>query len=135
MADGYDDWGTLTEWQEVQKKHRTYFVDVDGVLLKNCGQYGKVTWGNNRETIPENIATILQLQKEGAQIIITTSRPESYRHGLEQILLEAGLKPCAILMGMHHAARVIINDFAPTNPYPSGIAISIPRNGHIKDYL
>ena len=134
-ADAYDDWGTLVEWQEVQKRYRTYFVDVDGVLMKNCGKYGKVNWSNNKCTISENIETIKKLQDNGAQIVITTSRPEEYRKDLEEILNENGIKPYAMLMGMNHAARVIINDFAPTNPYPSSIAISIPRNSLIKEYV
>jgi hypothetical protein len=36
---------------------------------------------------------------------------------------------------MNHAARVIINDFATTNPYPSGMAITLPRNASLKDYF
>ncbi len=38
-------------------------------------------------------------------------------------------------MGMNHAARVVVNDFAPTNPYPSGLAVTFPRNGNLKEYL
>lgn len=135
MANDYEDWGTLAEWKEVQKKFRTYFVDVDGVLMKNCGKYGKVNWFNNKEIIPENMEVIKKLQDKGGQIVITTSRPEIFRKDLEGILSQNGIKPYSILMGMNHAARVLINDFAPTNPYPSGFAITLPRNSYIKDYI
>ena len=135
LAKSYDDWGTLSEWKEVQKKHRTDFVDVDGVLMKNCGKYGKRNWYNNAETLPENIEVIKKLQNEGAQIVITTSRPEEFRTNLEKILKKNGINPYAILMGMNHAARVVVNDFAPTNPYPTGIAITLPRNSSIKGYF
>lgn len=134
-AENYDDWGTLHEWREVQKNYRTYFVDVDGVLIKNCGKYGNVNWSNNRNVLKENVNAIKLLQEHGAQIVITTSRTEEYRKDLENILLDNGIKPYAILMGLNHSSRVVINDFAATNPYPSGIAISIPRNSNIKDYL
>lgn len=134
-AKDYEDWGTLKEWNEVQKKFRTYFVDVDGVLLRNRGKYGTKNWTNTVEPIEENINTIKNLQKEGAQIVITTSRTKEYKKGLCAILKEYGIKPYAILTGMNHSSRVVINDFAPTNPYPSGIAITIPRNFSIKDYL
>ncbi len=127
MAEDYEDWGTINEWKDIQKKHSTYFVDVDGVILKNSGKLGKVNWSNNRVTIEENVRTLVGLQKDGAQIVITTSRTEAYRKDLEKILADAGLVPHAIIMGLHHSARVIINDFAPTNPYPSGIAISLPQ--------
>ncbi len=134
-ADDYSDWGTIYEWKDVLKNYRTYFCDVDGVLLKNCGKYGRINWSNNKETISENIEAIKMLQNKGAQIIITTSRTEEYRQDLENLLKANGIKPYAILMGLNHSARVIINDFAPTNPYPSGIAITLPRNGLIKEYL
>lgn len=135
FAKGYEDWGTLVEWQDVQKKFRTYFVDVDGVLMKNCGKYGRKNWYNNTEIIEDNMRTIKRLQDEGAQIIITTSRTEDLREDLVKILADNGIKPYAIIMGMNHAARVVINDFAPTNPYPSGIAITLPRNSSIEEYL
>ena len=135
MANFFEDWGTLSEWRNVQKKHRTYFVDVDGVILKNSGKYGIVNWSNNKTVLEENIKSLLELQENGAQIVITTSRTEEYREDLINILHQNKIFPYAILMGLNHAARVVINDFAPTNPYPSGIAISLPRNTNIKDYL
>ena len=134
-AYNYEDWGTLFEWQVVQYNYRTYFVDVDGVLLKNCGRYGSINWSNNRNVLKENVSAIKILQERGAQIVITTSRSEEFRKDLETILSDNGIKPYAILMGLNHSSRVVINDFAPTNPYPSGIAISIPRNASIKEYL
>ena len=135
LADSFEDWGTLAEWQKVQKKYRTYFVDVDGVILKNSGKYGIINWSNNKAVLEENIASLIKLQNSGAQIVITTSRTEEYRDGLISMLNKNGIFPYALIMGLNHAARVIINDFAPTNPYPSGIAISLPRNSNIKDYL
>lgn len=135
MATSYNDWGTLTEWEAEQKRYRTYFVDVDGVLMKNSGKYGKINWYNNETYLEENVAAIKKLQDNGAQIVITTSRGEEFRANLEKLLENVGIKPYAILMGLNHSARVVINDFAPTNPYPSGIAITLPRNAGIGEYL
>ena len=135
MVQFYNDWGTLTEWQAEQKKYRTYFIDVDGVIMKNSGKYGKINWSNNHEYLDENVAAIKRLQDNGGQIVITTSRTEDFRSDLEKLLSDAGIKPYAILMGLNHAQRVLINDFAPTNPYPSCSAISLPRNSSIDDYL
>ena len=135
MADEYEDWGTLAEWRKVQKRFRSYFVDVDGVLIKNCGKYGKVNWYNNKEIISENFEVLRQLQQKGAQIIICTSRTEECRGELEKLLNEQNIHPHAIIMGVNHAMRVMVNDFAPTNPYPSSMAITFPRNGHLKDYI
>lgn len=135
MADDYEDWGTLQEWKATQKRYRTYFIDVDGVILKNSGKYGSINWSNNKVLLEENVKSIIELQNNGAQIVITTSRTEEYRKNLENILNHAGIFPYTILMGMNHAARVVINDFAPTNPYPSAMCITLPRNSTIKEYL
>lgn len=134
-AKEYNDWGTINEWKAVQNNYRTYFCDVDGVLLKNCGKYGSKNWYNNEEIISENMEIIRKLQEKGAQIVITTSRTEECRNNLIKILKDNGIEPYAILMGLNHSARVIINDFANTNPYPSGIAITLPRNSHLEEYF
>lgn len=135
MAHAYEDWGTLEEWKAVQRRCRTYFVDVDGVLLKNSGQYGRFNWSTNREVLVENVQALRALQDRGAQIVVVTARTEPYRRALEELLRGAGLEPHAIVMGLNHAGRVLINDFAPTNPYPSATAISLPRDGNLKEYL
>lgn len=134
-ADSYEDWGTLVEWNKYKEKYNTYFVDVDGVLLKNCGKYGKVNWSNNADVLEDNIKKIIELQKNGAQIVITTSRPKENMEFLGAIFKKYNFKPDYILNGLNHSRRIIINDFAPTNPYPSCKAISIPRNSNIKAYL
>lgn len=135
MAHAYEDWGTLEEWKALQKRSRTYFVDVDGVLMRNSGRYGKINWSNNAEMLEENVAALRDLQEKGAQIVIVTCRDEAFRAPLEALLKDCGLRPHAVVMGLNHAARVLINDFAPTNPYPSCSAISLPRNSPLKDYL
>ncbi len=134
-AEDYKDWGTINEWIEEQKKYQTYFIDVDGVIFKNCGKYGKINWSNNTHLIEENVKQIIKLQENGAQIIITTSREKKYQNALEKTLKKIGIKPYSIVMGLNHSARILINDFAPTNPYPSCIAISLPRDSLIKDYI
>jgi hypothetical protein len=41
-----------------------------------------------------------------------------------------------LVMGLPHCQRVIINDFARSNPYPSCKAINIPRNtDDLKEYF
>lgn len=135
FANDYQDWGTLKEWEEIKKTMRTYFIDVDGVIMKNSGKYGVINWSNNKTLLEENVSVIRRLQDEGGQIVITTSRSEEHRSDLEEIFSSAGIKPHAIVMGLNHASRVLINDFAATNPYPSALAVSIPRNGNIQQYI
>ena len=39
-----------------------------------------------------------------------------------------GLGAGKIIFNLPHCKRYLINDYAPTNPYPSAIAININRN-------
>jgi NDP-sugar pyrophosphorylase family protein len=130
-----DDWGTLAEWNRLRENHKTYFVDVDGVLYQNSGKYGLANWDNYFEKIESNFALLKKLGDAGAQVILVTSRPEKYRHKIEQDLLDFGIKTHAFITNCHHSTRVIINDFAPSNPYPSCEAVSLPRNGKLTEYI
>ncbi len=134
-ATAYEDWGTLAEWKAVQEKMSTYFCDFDGVLIKNSGKYGDLNWDNNDLMIEENCEHLRKLLKEGAQLVITTARPEEYREKILCLLRKQDIHPVAVITGLNHAPRYLINDFAPTNPFPSARALSIPRNGRLSDYL
>lgn len=134
-ASGYADWGTLTEWKKEQQRLKTIFIDFDGVLIKNSGLFGRRNWGNNSELLLDNCKRVKELQDNGAQIIITTARPESYRAKVLELLSGVGIIPHAMVMGLNHAPRFLINDFAPTNPYPSAVAVNVPRDASLKDYI
>lgn len=134
-ATDFEDWGTLEDWRNTQKKFSTYFFDIDGVLLKNRGKYGSKNWSNDFEVLKENLEVLKKLNKEGGQIIFTTSRNEAFREKLEIFFKDEGIKFHALIMNCNHATRILINDFAPTNPYPSCKAISFPRNANLRDYI
>ncbi len=131
----YDDWGTSEEWLREQARYRTYFVDLDGVLCRNRGKYGSKNWENDFELIKENVDALRTIAAEGGQIVITTCRDKKYSAAIRARLEEQGLPVFAMITNCNHARRVLINDFAPTNAYPSCEAINIPRNGKLKDYL
>lgn len=44
-------------------------------------------------------------------------------------LNEHGVPFDQIVFGMFHAQRVVVNDFAKTNPFPSCAAINLRRDG------
>jgi len=134
-AKDYEDWGTMEDWKLTQQRHSTYFIDVDGILLKNQGKYGKKNWSNHLPIIEENIATVQKLSQKGAQIILTTSRGEEHLSALKKLLKKRKILVHAYITGCNHAPRIIINDFAPTNPYPSCKAVNVPRNGLLDTYL
>jgi hypothetical protein len=134
-AEDFEDWGTLLDWRIVQERQKTYFIDLDGVLLNNRGKYGVKNWSNCMEPLEENIKVVKRLYDNGAQIVITTSREEIYRKDILNFFAEKGITIHALVTGLKHSCRVIINDFAPTNPYPSCESVNIKRNGDLADYI
>ena len=135
-AENFIDFGTQKEWNEIFKNHTTYLVDFDGTLVINKGKHGKNNWGNLKdEVILSNINVFKELKNKGAKIIITTSRSEIYKKYIFDFLKSNSLEVDDVICGLNHSPRVIVNDFANTNPYPSCNAISIPRNGNIEDYF
>lgn len=131
----YEDWGTRDRWMEYVKNYKTYFIDFDGVFVKNTGRFGKKNWNSKFEEINNNILLIKKLFDNGAQIIITTARDDNYRDIIQKFLENNGIKPFYIVCGCNHSQRILINDFADTNPYPSADSISIERNGDLTKYL
>lgn len=135
-TDQFDDWGTLTEWLDMRRKHKCYFVDIDGVVFKNKGEFGSVNWDTDDIPLSENIDYLKNILKQGGQITFCTARPENQREKLEESLRTNGLSWHHIVMNCFHSQRVLINDYAPSNPYPSAIAISLKRNEEdLKDLL
>ncbi len=136
-AESYEDWGTIAEWNDYKSTYCTIFLDIDGVLVENAGRYFSPTWGETA-SIKENVEAINALQKkERAYVVLTTSRPESFKKITEAQLEEIGVKYSQIIYGLPHAKRILINDYASTNPYPSACAINIERNsrGQLKQQL
>ena len=124
----YVDVGTLAEWTAFRDGQRTFFVDIDGVVLENRGSFFPPYWGVDEKPVAGNVATLLSLQAGGAQLVFVSARPESLRAQLEATLAGLGFKWHALILGCHHAARVIVNDYAPTNPYPACSAVNLARN-------
>lgn len=124
----YLDWGTLKEWNMYKAQYVTLFVDIDGTLVNNSGEYFEPIWGTTAK-IKENVEIINKLYESGkVNIILTTSRKEDYKEITEMQLLNENIKYHQIIYGLYHGKRIVINDYAPTNPYKSCDAINLKRN-------
>jgi len=134
-ATEFIDWGTKEEWFSSANLKNTYFVDIDGVMLVNTGKYGSKNWYNTIEPIEQNISTIKQLSDEGHEIIFVTSRPFDALQKFKDLLNNRNIKYKTIIDSCLHSKRIIINDFAASNPFPSCLAINIPRDELIESYL
>jgi hypothetical protein len=129
-ADNYTDWGTKREYRNYCNSFVTIFCDIDGVLMYNGSKFGENGW--RTEPIKENLATISQLQKLGRiHLIATSCRLETEIEYLKEQLAKFGVKIDRYIMGLPHSRRIIVNDFSPSNPYPSAMAINLERDGKL----
>jgi hypothetical protein len=129
------DWGTPDEWRKYRDSFRTLFLDIDGTIFHNSGEYLSPIWG---ETTPiqNNTEKIKKLYNDGkTQIILTTSRKEQYRERTESQLKKYDIPYDKIIFGLHHAKRVLINDFSETNPYPTAISVNLKRDSGDLEFL
>lgn len=125
----YEDWGTVQAWEAYNRTFRSLFVDIDGTLIKNSGAYFKPNWGM-KPPLDRSVAHLQELYKRGrTQIILTTSRTEAFREVTEKQLKLAGIPYDNIVFGMLHCQRVLVNDYAKTNPFPSAAAVNLKRDG------
>jgi len=124
----YVDLGTYKEFVDYNKQRPTIFCDIDGTVFYNQSKLFSNHYGNVPRPIPNAVAHLLKKQEEGASFVFTTSRPRKYMEITEQALDECGFKDYRILYDIPHAPRILINDTSKTNPYPSAIAINVPRD-------
>ena len=129
------DLGTIKDYYKYLSKFQTIFCDLDGTLFKNRGKYGAQTWLDTPYPLEDNINILKKLVEEGAQLIITTSRPEEFRNTTESQLAAFNIKYQKLVMGLNHSSRILINDYAESNPYPSAKAINIARNYSLLPFI
>lgn len=113
-------------------KNPTLFVDIDGTLVK----YRK--FSELAESVLTPIQDVIDFVndhfKNGAVIIITTARPESYRELTEHELNRLGVKYNQIVMNCGRGTRVILNDIDPDKPeLPRAIGINLERDGGLSE--
>ncbi len=108
-------------------KNPTFFVDIDGTLV----QYRKFSELSTSVLTPiqEVIDVVNKYYDEGAIIVITTARPNSYELFTKQELEKIGVKYHQLVMDLGRGTRVILNDKDPENEQiPRALGINLNRN-------
>lgn len=110
---------------------KTIFCDIDGTLLKHFppGQsfYNYVTSSDNMGLVG-TVDKLLEWDKKGYNIILTTGRRESMRKFTEEQLESAGIFYDQLIMGIGGGVRVLINDLKPGSDEETAIAFNIKRD-------
>jgi hydroxymethylpyrimidine pyrophosphatase-like HAD family hydrolase len=116
---------------EKVKKQSTFFVDIDGTIIKY--RKFKELEGSVAEPITEVIDFLNSSYDEGSVVIITTARPPEWLEFTKKELNEIGLKYHQIVMGCGRGTRVILNDKDPEMPeLPRAVGINLTRNEGFK---
>jgi len=127
-SSNFKDWGTIDAWNKYKSQYKCLFVDIDGTLVTNSSCHFHPYLGEGTPLLG-NIELLRELYSSGkAKIILTTSRPKIYEELTLKELKENDIPFDELIMGLPHSQRIIINDFARSNPYPSCSAINIPRD-------
>lgn len=130
-----NDWGIWDLWLKERRRHRSFFLDFDGVFVKNTGKYGDPNWDNDFIPLEKNISLIKMIYDSGSQIIITTSRPVKYKKKISTFLKNYEIIPFSYVFGLNHSERVILNDYSDSNPFPSASALNLIRDGELEVFL
>lgn len=113
-------------------KNPTFFVDIDGTLVV----YRKFSELETATLTPvqDVIDTINQYYDEGAIIVITSARPQTFELFTKQELEKIGVKYHQLVMGIGRGTRVVLNDKDPESPEtPRALGINLNRNSGWED--
>ena len=111
----------------------TIFCDIDGTLVKHMPPQEASKPNAHMELLPGTIEKIIDWDRKGNNIILTTGRRESIRKETERQLAEVGIIYDYLLMGIKGGKRYLINDKKPNKLENYALAINLKRNKGIKD--
>ena len=106
---------------------KTIFCDIDGTLLEHFPP-GASFYGFKPKVLPGTVEKLLEWDKKGYNIILTTGRKESMRKITVEQLESAGIFYDQLIMGIGGGVRVLINDLKPGSDEQTAVAINLKRD-------
>jgi hypothetical protein len=108
-------------------KPKTIFCDIDGTLFYHHGDlFKQIT--EKPVLLPGVKEKIVEWDKLGYNIILTTGRKESCRDLTKNQLEKAGIFYDQLVMGIGGGTRVLINDLKVNSNKETAQAINLVRN-------
>lgn len=101
---------------------KTWLIDLDGTIVRHNGYL------EGEERLLPGVKEFFEKLPKNDVVIILTSRPEVYREDTERFLKQNGLRYDAIIFGLPHGERILINDAKPSG-LKTAYAINKDRDG------
>lgn len=117
----------------MDKRPYTIFCDIDGTLVKHSTPIQAQDPNHSLELLDGTKEKLLEWDKNGYNIILTTGRKEGLRKSTEAQLARAGIIYDQLVMGIGGGKRFIVNDKKENSEEPYAIAINVERNKGIKN--
>jgi len=111
---------------------KTVFCDIDGTLVKHAPPHISSQECYEMEVLKGTLEKLLDWDKKGYNIILTTGRKESLRRVTELQLSKVGIFYDQLIMGIGGGHRILINDCKDSGD-EYATAINVKRNTGIKD--
>ena len=117
----------------VHDRPATIFCDIDGTLIKHAHPNEASKNGFKAELLEGTIDKLLEWERKGCRIILTTGRKESMRAQTIKQLQDVGIIYDLLIMGFGSGPRYLINDRRPENNQETAFAINVGRDEGIKN--
>ena len=111
---------------------KTIFCDIDGTLVRHDPPHLTAKPNYKMQILEGTLEKLMEWDKKGYNIILTTGRKESLRVVTEKQLAEAGIFYDQLVMGIGGGERYLINDCKEDGAQYAK-AINITRNQGIKN--
>ena len=112
----------------MERRPITIFCDIDGTLVKHQSPTTACKPKFKMELLPGTTETIIEWDRKGYNIILTTGRRESMRKITERQLSESGIIYDQLIMGIKGGKRYLINDKKSYSNEDYAVAINLDRD-------
>tara|TARA_Y100000592_G_C5441266_1_gene303523 strand:- start:827 stop:1204 length:378 start_codon:yes stop_codon:yes gene_type:complete len=112
----------------MDNRPKTIFCDIDGTLVKHMSPSEATSPYNKMEVLPGTIEKLLEWERKGYNIILTTGRRLCMKNQTERQLAEAGIVYDQLIMGFGGGPRYLINDMKKNGREATAFAINLKRD-------
>tara|TARA_B100001094_G_C17896878_1_gene654451 strand:- start:297 stop:665 length:369 start_codon:yes stop_codon:yes gene_type:complete len=117
----------------IHDRPATIFCDIDGTLIKGVPPNEYVLNDFKAKILDGTINKLIDWERKGYKIILTTGRKESMRKQTIKQLQDVGIMYDLLIMGLGSGPRYLINDKRPENGQETAFAINLKKDKGISN--